>query len=138
MHCLQEHINVGIEKWADLSHAIKNFDSRLDEAKTTHPKLKNYKLVAHITNCPFLTQSSQMKMSSGDNARFLMNAPRHFLVIMSPVVTSAKLLSSVILQSAQAQSLQQFLGELFSRYVDVTPLCMLCNIYRSVITCAWI
>ena len=38
----------------------------------------------------------------------------------------------------QARSLQKFLGELFSPYVDVIPLCMLCNIYRSVITCTWI
>ena len=78
-------IDVGIEKWADLSHAIKNFGSRLDEAKTTHPEL--------------FTLSSQKKMSPGDIARFLMNTARHFLVIMSPMVTSAKLLSSVILES---------------------------------------
>ena len=95
---LREEIDVGIEKWADLSHAIKNFGSRLDEAKTTHPELRNYKVVAHITNCLF-SRHQEKKMSPGDIARSLMNTPRHFLVVMSPVVTSAKLLSSVILHS---------------------------------------
>ena len=38
----------------------------------------------------------------------------------------------------QARSFQQFLGELFSKYVDGIPLCMLYNIYRTVITCIWI
>ena len=95
---MREEIDVGIEKWADLSHAIKNFGSRLDEAKTTHPELRNYKVVAHITNCLF-SRHQEKKMSPGDIARSLMNTPRHFLVVMSPVVTSAKLLSSVILHS---------------------------------------
>ena len=95
---MREEIDVGIEKWTDLSHAIKNFGSRLDEAKTTHPELKNYRIVAHITDCPFLCHLVKQG-KAGDIARSLMNTPRHFLVIMSPVVTSAKLLSSVILQS---------------------------------------
>ena len=42
MKQLREEIDVGIEKWVDLFHAIKNFDSRLDEAKTTNPRVKNY------------------------------------------------------------------------------------------------
>ena len=46
-------MDVGIEKWTDLSHAKKNFGSRLDEAKTTHPELKNCEVVTHITNCLF-------------------------------------------------------------------------------------
>ena len=62
---LSEEIDVGIEKWADQSHAIKNFGSRLDEAKTTHPELKNYMVLAHITNCHFFTPSSQKNMSPG-------------------------------------------------------------------------
>ena len=44
--------------------------------------------------------SSQKEMSPGGIARSLMNTLLQFLVIMSPVVTSAKLLSSVIVQSA--------------------------------------
>ena len=47
-------MGVGIEKWADHSHAIKNFGSRPEETKITHPELNNYKAVAHITNCLFL------------------------------------------------------------------------------------
>ena len=99
MKRLGEEIDVGLEKWADLSHAINDFGSRLDEAKTTHPELKNYKVIAHITNCLFFTPSSQKKITPRDIAGSLMNTRRHFLVIMPPVVTSAKLLSSVILQS---------------------------------------
>ena len=57
MHCLREQIDVGIEKWADLSYAIKNFGSRLDEAKTTHPEQNKYKVVAHITNCLFFSRN---------------------------------------------------------------------------------
>ena len=94
---MREEIDVGIEKSADLSHAIKNFGSRLDEAKTTHPELRSY-MVAHITNCRFHAIKKK-KMSPGDIARSLMNTPRHFLVVMSSVVTSAKLLSSAILHS---------------------------------------
>ena len=37
MKRLREEIDGGVEKWVDLSHAIKNFDSRLDKAKSTHP-----------------------------------------------------------------------------------------------------
>ena len=95
---MREEIDVGIEKWADLSYAIKNFGSRLDDAKTTHPELKNSKVVAHITNCLFYAIKS-IQDEPGDIARPLKNIPRHFSVIMSPVATSAKLLSSVILQS---------------------------------------
>ena len=133
-------MDIVIEKWADLSHAIKNFGSRPDEAKTTHPKLKNSKVVAYII---FLRPSSQIKMSPEGIATSLMNTSRHFLVIMSPVVTSAKLNNPAEYRfkgfpRVQARSLQQYLGELFSRYTDVPPLCMLCNIYRCVITCTWI
>ena len=58
-------IDIGIEKWADLSHSIKNFGSRLDEAKTTHPELKNYKVVAHIANCLFYTIKSKKDEPGG-------------------------------------------------------------------------
>ena len=69
---MREEIDVGIEKWADLSQAKKNFCARLDEAKTTHPELKNYKVVAHITNCLFLRH--QVKNDEhADIARSLMN-----------------------------------------------------------------
>ena len=69
-------VDVGIEKWADLSHAKKNFGSRLDGAKTTHPELKNYKVVAHITKC-FIYAIKSNKDEPADIARSLMNAPRH-------------------------------------------------------------
>ena len=65
-------MDVGIERWADLSHAINNFGSRLDEGKTTHPELQNNKVIAHITKCLLFTASSQEKMSPGDIARFIL------------------------------------------------------------------
>ena len=54
-----EEIDVGIEKWADLSQAKKNFGARLDEAKTTHPELMNYKVVAHIINFLFYAKNQK-------------------------------------------------------------------------------
>ena len=84
-----------------------------------------------------------------DIARSLMNTPRHLFghhVACSNYCQAAKLGNPAVYRfksfprgiPLQARSLQQFLGKLFSPYVDVTPLCMLCNIYRSVITCTWI
>ena len=73
---LREEVDVGIEKWADLSYAKKNFGSRLDGAKTAHPELKNYKVVAHITKC-FIYAIKSNKDEPADIARSLMNAPRH-------------------------------------------------------------
>ena len=97
---MREEIDVVREKSADLSHAIKVFGPRLDEAKTTHPELRNYKVVAPITNSFFSTPSSQKKMNPGDIAGSLMNTLRQFLVIMWPVVTSSQLQSSEMLHGA--------------------------------------
>ena len=78
-----------------------------------------------------------------------MNTPRHYFghhVACGNYCQAAKLSNPAEYRfksfprgkPLQARSLLQFLGELFSPYVDVTPLCMLCNIYRSAITCTWI
>ena len=88
-------------------------------------------------------------MSPGDIARSLMNTPRQCFghhVACGNYCQADKLSNPAEHRfknfprgkPLQARSIQQFLGELFSPYVDVIPLRMLYNIYRSVITCTWI
>ena len=92
---------------------------------------------------PFFYATKSKNISPGDIARSLMNTPRqcfgHHVACVN--YCQADKLSNPAEhrfknfprgKNLQARGLQQFLGELFSPYVDVIPLCMLCNIYIAV------
>ena len=110
--------------------------------KLPHTELKNYMVIACITNCLFFFAIKSKKYEPGDIARSLMNTPRQCFghhVACRNYCQAVKLSNPAEHRfknfprgkPLQARSLQQFLGELFSPYVDIIPFCTLYNIYRS-------
>ena len=80
---LREEIDVGIQKSGLICPMPKRPDP--DVAETTHSELKEQKVFAHITKCLFYVIKYN-NIEPRDIARSLMNTPRHFSVIVTPVV----------------------------------------------------
>ena len=47
---LREEVNDRVGKWADLSHAKTNFNSKLNQAKHQHRELKNKKVAGQFAS----------------------------------------------------------------------------------------